>query len=53
MRVKMPTATGLTLLLVLMGVISGCGTTQTAPPRAVPEPGELIAVHIQVHEAPG
>ena len=49
----MPTATRLTLLLVLMGIVSGCGTTQAAPPRAVPAPGELIAVHIEVHEAPG
>jgi len=51
--VKMPTATGLTLLLILMGVVSACATTQAAPPRTVPPAGELIAVQIEVHEAPG
>ena len=50
---KTPTATGLTLLLVLMGIVSACGATQAAPPRTVPAAGELTAVHIEVHEAPG
>lgn len=47
------TSTGLTLLLVLMGILSACSATQSAPPRTAPAPGELTAVHIEVHEAPG
>lgn len=50
---KKPTAIGLTLLLVLIGVVSACGTTQAEPPRIVPVSGELTALSIEVHEAPG
>ena len=47
------TTAGLTLLAGLMGIVSACGATQSEPPRTAPAPGELTAVHIEVHEAPG
>ncbi|MCJ7780838.1 MAG: hypothetical protein MUQ27_08420 [Acidimicrobiia bacterium] len=47
------TAIGLTLLLVLMAAVSGCGGLQSAPPRSTPAPGDLIGLRIEVHEAPG
>jgi hypothetical protein len=47
------TATGLMLLLALLGIASACGATQSEPPRTVPAAGELTTVRIEVHEAPG
>ena len=43
----------LAMLLVLAGTVSACGAAQSEPPRTVPAPGELDAVRVEVHEAPG
>ena len=43
----------LAMLLVLTGIVSACGAAESEPPRAAPAPGELDAVRIEVHEAPG
>jgi hypothetical protein len=47
------TTTRLAMLLLLMGIVSACGATQSEPPRTAPAPGELDAVRVEVHEAPG
>jgi hypothetical protein len=47
------TMTHLAMLLSLMVILGACGSAQSESPRTDPAPGELDALRVEVHEAPG